>query len=357
MSFVAKAVKKVFKAVKKVVKKVVKSKWFKIAAVIALTVFTAGVATAGFAAFAGVSSVGSFFSAVGTTMASGWTAIVGGIKAVGAKAASLFGAGGGAGAGTTTAATGALGGTQAAGGAIIGNAAVGAGELASATALGNAAAGGVLSSGAQATFLATEAAGITGSSLLASGSALVPMATSGATQASSGGFLSKLTSSILGNNLKGTMSRGGIMMGINGYLRGKEREAEEYYRHNRTIWGGQAFGGDSGPLNISTFQGRGQQEEPTVAKQQAQAMMQPQEQPDAVGTAAPGLLGGGGPVVQGTPPGQPPVASAPTPSQAGLLAQAVPPTPTPETSQAPPAAPPAQAPVRQRFNPELLGVA
>mgnify|MGYP001814162153 CR=1 FL=1 len=58
MSFVKKAVKKVFKFVKKVVK----SKIFKWVAIAALTFFTAGVAAGGFAAFTGVSSVGSFFT-------------------------------------------------------------------------------------------------------------------------------------------------------------------------------------------------------------------------------------------------------------------------------------------------------
>ncbi len=79
MSFVKKAVKKVFKGVKKVVK----SKAFKIAAIAGLTLFTAGVAAGGFGAFAGLGSnftLGGFFTAVGQTIAAG-----------GAKLASMVG--------------------------------------------------------------------------------------------------------------------------------------------------------------------------------------------------------------------------------------------------------------------------
>ena len=67
MSFVKTAVKKVFSFVKKVVK----SKVFKWVAIAALTFFTAGVAAGGFAAFTGVTGVGTFFTAVGQTIATG----------------------------------------------------------------------------------------------------------------------------------------------------------------------------------------------------------------------------------------------------------------------------------------------
>lgn len=82
MSFIKKAVKKVFK----VVKKVVKSKWFKWVAIAALTFFTAGVAAGGFAAFAGVNSIGSFFVAVGQTMATGAASMASGLGFKGAAA-------------------------------------------------------------------------------------------------------------------------------------------------------------------------------------------------------------------------------------------------------------------------------
>jgi hypothetical protein len=65
MSFVKKALKKAWNFVK--------DNWKTIALVAAIA-FTAGVATVGFAAFSGVSSVGGFFSAVGSTM---WAGVAG----------------------------------------------------------------------------------------------------------------------------------------------------------------------------------------------------------------------------------------------------------------------------------------
>ena len=77
MSFVKKALKKVWN----VTKKVVKSKVFKYVAIAAAIFFTAGVAAGGwgFAAFEGVSSIGGFFTAVGQTMATGAAAMAGGL--------------------------------------------------------------------------------------------------------------------------------------------------------------------------------------------------------------------------------------------------------------------------------------
>lgn len=68
MSFVKKIVKKTVKFVKKHWKKIL---------IAAAIVFTAGIATVGFAAFSGVSTVGGFFSAVGSTMVAGGAAIAG----------------------------------------------------------------------------------------------------------------------------------------------------------------------------------------------------------------------------------------------------------------------------------------
>jgi len=82
MSFI----KKAFKKVVKVVKKVVKSKWFKYIAIAAAIVFTAGVAAGGFAAFAGVNTVGGFMTAVGQTIATGAASIAGGLGFQGASA-------------------------------------------------------------------------------------------------------------------------------------------------------------------------------------------------------------------------------------------------------------------------------
>lgn len=90
MSFVKKAVKKVFKFVKRVVK----SKVFKIVAIAALTFFTAGVAAGGFAAFSGASGLSGFFTAVGQTIATGASSLASmvGLKGVSAGLAKYGGA-------------------------------------------------------------------------------------------------------------------------------------------------------------------------------------------------------------------------------------------------------------------------
>lgn len=68
MSFVKKTIKKSWNFVK--------DNW-KTIAIVAAIAFTAGVASVGFAAFAGVSSVGGFFGAVGSTMWAGVAATAG----------------------------------------------------------------------------------------------------------------------------------------------------------------------------------------------------------------------------------------------------------------------------------------
>jgi len=83
MSFLKKAVKKVFGFVKKVVS----SKAFKWVAIAAAAFFTAGVAAGGFAAFTGVSSdIGRFFTAVGQTIATGAASVASGLGFKGASA-------------------------------------------------------------------------------------------------------------------------------------------------------------------------------------------------------------------------------------------------------------------------------
>jgi hypothetical protein len=129
MSFVKKAVKKVFKAIKKVVK----SDLFKWVAIAALTFFTAGVAAGGFAAFTGVSTLPQFFVAVGQTMATGAASITASLGFKGASA-SLAQHGGAAAiqAGLTTSATSATGQALAADlitGTVSGSATVGAETL------------------------------------------------------------------------------------------------------------------------------------------------------------------------------------------------------------------------------------
>jgi hypothetical protein len=314
MSFVKKAVKKVFKKVVKVTKKVVKSKWFKIAAIVGLSLFTAGVAAGGFAAFANVSTVGGFFGAVGTTMGTGWTALVGGLTGAAVPGAGAAGAA----AGAAPAATGGIG---------VAGTGIGV-NVANATAAGmmpGAVASGGLSMGT--------------AGLAAGASTIVPATTQAATQ----GWLGKAFAGILKPGIGGDMLRGGIMMGINGYFQAKEREREEYYRENRTVWGGKAFGGSADPTfdwlqPKRVYENKDQQK---AAADQAAAIVQ----------GDPGLLAPqtieAGPAPLGAPGGMP-----------GAV-QEQPPGAAPQTAQPPPADPQAAPPPAQpqgRINPELLGV-
>jgi hypothetical protein len=271
MSFVAKAVKKVFKGVKKVVSKAVsftkrlfKNKWFRIAVVIAATVFTAGIASAGgFAAFSGVNSIGGFMSAVGSTMSTGWSAIVGGLQSFGAKVGSALSGG------TSTAATTAASGANiAAGGQSMMLAANNAASLPGM--VGGAAAG---ASGAAAAAAAGSVGGTLGTAGLGSIGIVGSAANLTATTAAGGGivksFLSKAGNLLMDPGLAGTALRSGIMMGIGGYLRGKEAEKQEEYFRNRTVWGGPAFGGSSDPIGL-LFPSSGEE---AAAQQQAQQQM------------------------------------------------------------------------------------
>lgn len=75
MSFVKKAIKKVVKTVKKIVK----SDIFKYIVIAAAIFFTAGMVAGGFAAFSTTMSTSGFFTAVGQTIATGASAIAGGL--------------------------------------------------------------------------------------------------------------------------------------------------------------------------------------------------------------------------------------------------------------------------------------
>jgi hypothetical protein len=261
MSFVKKAVKKVFNFHKKLFKKslsftkrLLKNRYFQIALVIAASVFTAGVAAGGFAAFSGVSSVGSFFSAVGTTISTGFSSIT--AFATGAQSfAQAF-----------PVAANALGMTAAPVAATTANTTgvLAAGMGAPATTA--AAAGGTAAANAAAA-TAGYGAGITNSALAAAGQGTA--AVSGITAASSAGmatlptttgwnvinagtgvgaqpaatgYLSKIGSLLMDKGVGGTMMRGGIMAGIQGYYKQKELDKQEYYYRNRTVYGKAAFG-------------------------------------------------------------------------------------------------------------------
>ena len=220
MSFIKKAVKKIFK----VVKKIVKSKIFKIVAIAALSFFTAGIASGlGFSAFSGVSTIGGFFGAVGSTISAGFTATVG----------SLFGAAGGGGAG------GAAAGAVGADGMIVGTAGIGVG------AAPGAAAGTVLSAGSQA---AANAGMIMGGAGAAGTASMAPSL--GAALVQTGGkeaakpLLSRIFGSIMAPTTTGSMMRTGLMMGAQAWMQNDALKDAKAYRDSKNIWGTSAFGGD-----------------------------------------------------------------------------------------------------------------
>jgi hypothetical protein len=231
MSFIGKAVKKIFK----VAKKIVKSKWFKIALIAAACVFTAGIAAGGFAAFSGVSTIGGFFGAVGTTMSTGMSAIAG---ALGMTAAAPAGV-------SSAAAIAAEGGVIA--GTGIGTA--GIGMATGATALEAGAIGGSMASALGATTAATgAAAGAGGGAILglAGGMPGAIAATAGATSATTaaGGWLGKMGGLLMDKGVAGTAMRQGIMGGISMAMQASADKKEDKYRRSRYVWGGPAFGGD-----------------------------------------------------------------------------------------------------------------
>jgi hypothetical protein len=319
MSFVGKAVKKVFKKVAKVTKKVVKSKWFKIAVIVGLSLFTAGVAAGGFAAFSGVTTVGGFFSAVGTTMGTGWTALTAGL--------------------TGAAVPGATAGSSVTAGGLIPAAEAAAIESA-VGAVGTGMGGSALGSSAVTGLTAVQSLPGVSASLAAAGAApTLP----GTALAASGGWLSKVFGTLLKPTIGGSMMRSGLVMGINGYFRAKDREREEYYRENATVWGGKAFGGGSDPT-IDWLKPKkvwaSRDEKRSVAQQQA------------VADQSQGLLASPDTLAP-APVGPAPVEAAPVAPEVPQVAQQVPtsqPPPADNQQQRDPAAPPG------RIKPELLGV-
>jgi hypothetical protein len=211
MSFVGKAVKKVFKVSKKiwstagkVARKAWGNKWVRIAAIVGLSVFTAGIATGGFAAFGAASAaagggVSGFFSAVGTTMATGWgsiTASVGGL--FGAAPAGTGGIIGGTG---TTVVSGGAGPSVGAIGGLFGSSSLPSSAI-----------------GAGTTNPATAGGGILG-------------------------FGKRLVSSIFSPTTGGAFMRSAIAGGIMSYAKAKEWDKERAYKDQATVYGGRAFGG------------------------------------------------------------------------------------------------------------------
>lgn len=220
MSGVWKGVKKVFKKAVKVVKKY----WKPIVAV-ALGVFTAGIATAGFAAFSGVSSVGGFMAAAGKTMAIGAQATMGSL-----------GITQGVTAGTASGVSGLSAGTT-----------LGTGKWATAVK-------GAIGSGGGSS-AATSAKGVSGIPQAVQGA----QAASSASQAAQGSsFLAKMGGSLksfAGTDTGKLMIAQGIMGGISNYMESKEARRQERRHDEETIWGAQRRGGEggSGLLDMPEF--------------------------------------------------------------------------------------------------------
>ena len=229
MSFVGKAVKKVFKTAGKVVskvgsvaKKVWGNKWGRLAIIIGLSVFTAGLASGGFAAFGasmsaasagGASGIGAFFSAVGTTMATGYGAIT-------ASVGGLFGGGAAA----------------VPGGAGVFSAASQAGALAGTA--GTTLAGSTVAAGVTSSALTGGVGSILGGSALAGGGAA-------AAGAAGGGLASSIISGLMSPTIGGTFARTAIIGGIGAYMQKKQYDEERGYKNNATVYGGKAFGGSA----------------------------------------------------------------------------------------------------------------
>jgi hypothetical protein len=278
MSFIKKAVKKVFSVAKKVVKKVVKtvkravkSKWFKYALMAAAIVFTAGVAAGGFAAFSGVSTVGGFFGAVGQTMATGWTAITGAFGATAATSSSSFGAGTLAGTPYAAATAGGLSPAAVHAAATAGQVLTLPAAAAGGQALGIGVANTGIGIGGAGFAPAVSAAlpGVTGSGMgaLASASSSILASTSATTPAITEpvreGFFKKLASNTQrafnsifnrggeaaegtkggGGSLWGDFVRGMVIAGASAYTDATRREKELKRLNQTTVALGPAFGG------------------------------------------------------------------------------------------------------------------
>lgn len=259
MSFIVKAVKKVFKKVTTFVKRVVRSKWFKIVAIAAVAVFTAGVAAGGFTAFQGVSTVGQFFGAVGQTMANGWTAIANWATGNGFTLDA-----------SATAASGDAAAAAAAGG--VGS--PGTGEVVIETSYAAGPSSGTLPyaevHGGFAPVAGTDGLGkavVNAQMVPNSGTGFASvrdLLKAGGTVESTGFWEGSkaLASKFLGNFTKdsamGTFMRNSLALGIYGYYQQKELEKQDEYFRSRTVWGNPAFDGDPHPMDMPTLKERAQ---------------------------------------------------------------------------------------------------
>lgn len=238
MSFIGKAVKKVFSIGKKIVKgigKAFENKWVRSAFLVALTVFTAGLGSVGFAGFsASMASagggLGGFFSAVGSTMAAGYSTIATGVK-------SFF----------------------------TGSAAPAAAPITSTGPLGTITAGN-LSKG------------------LVTPMSNAPSSGGGGLFGSVKNIGGKILGSLFGTSPGSSILRGAVIGGFNYWGKKEEMRMQKHYRDNATVYGGPAFGGKAevspGLIRSPFVPGRAE-DDISVAQQYAQnpdAMAQEQAQ-------------------------------------------------------------------------------
>lgn len=200
MSFIAKAVKKVFRKVRNFVRRAWDNKWVRAALLIGATIFTAGLAAGGWAYTAG-SGLSGFFSSVGQTFAAGWQSITSGVtKFFGGKGAST--------------------------GVNIGQT--------SAEAIGDKAFG-TLVDGAKG-----AADGLFGQTIQGAGSNVLS-----GTLVDQGkeGFLKKTLGWLFGDTKGAAFVRSSLSTGIQSYWQRKDVERAWERDDNRTIAGGPAWGG------------------------------------------------------------------------------------------------------------------
>lgn len=272
MSFVKKAVKKVFKFTKRLVKKTVdftkralQNRWVQTALLVGATLFTAGLGGAGWAGFKAAwgatgNTLGGFFSTVGSTIAQGFTNVVSSVS-------SLF-----KGAGTATSTTST------------------AANLATPT------------------IEAIASQGVTSTA----GGVLQAGFTQATTQATQQGFLSRLASGfgklLTADSAGGSALRNGIIGGINFLSKRDELEWEKEKWRMRTIAGGPAVGGSSelpeGHIRRPVF-GSNQNQALLAASETSsgESAARPVKRVDPFGTpeAAASLLGTSTPIPQFEP--------------------------------------------------------
>jgi hypothetical protein len=213
MSFIGKATKKIFKFGKSIGKSVgraFENKWVRTAFITGLAIFAVGVGSSGYSGFgnlmsaaqqSGSSTLGSFFNAVGSTLATGF--------------------------GTITSAVGGM--FTPAGAAPAAGTPVGAANAAKSVFDPGLHAPGIFSAASQAAALKQQGAGPGTTTPPVGGGSL------------GGRFINSLFSPSVG----GTFMRSAILGGFSYWSKQKEFEDQKRRADNATIYGGKAFGGPS----------------------------------------------------------------------------------------------------------------